>query len=377
MIFPTLSPRDEDLVRRSILQQEQCGGIDVKWWSADFAAPTGSFANYKGWNKLLTGRFLLNGARGLSRPMFFKLFPAGGSEIVLQDARILQSMLTHIKVLGGISTGDRSLLITEKIGSSNVDPIPLDDFLAQSTATVQPALMQIVKDITQQLAALGNPSPNQLPLNDLIWEHHDPDRLGDIFNHYSSNNAGLPVSPPEMIRMLSTLRQNQTVVRIEQRLCHGDLNPTNVALDISEDGIHAYIIDPSGMRATVNVWDFATLEITSLLHQEIPSGESLVRAWASLFSESIASPVDLHVDTHPPAIANTLMLVVEIRMRALQMTDPKIYALMLFDLALIQAGGLAFQSVNKIRNPADAVLLASQAARLLRLTAPEWIISPA
>jgi len=59
----------------------------------------------------------------------------------------------------------------------------------------------------------------------------------------------------------------------------------------------------------------------------------------------------------------------------LQISEEKIYALMLFDHALIQVGGIPFQSRNKIVNFGDGVLLAYFAGALLRRVAPEWFES--
>lgn len=375
-VFPTLGPRDEYLLRRAILEQGQCEGIDVKWWGAEFSPPTGAFAAYKGWNKVLMGRFLLSEAIGLSRPRFFKLFPSGGSRVVIDEARILQHKLPHIKVLSALSAGDRSLLVTEKIGSSNADPVPLNHFLGESPSIVQPGLAQIVHEIASQIVDLRTPTPNQLPLKQVLWQDHDENHLRRLFQEFRpSDEDETLIREFEPTQTFSILHRNETIVRITQCLCHGDLNATNVALDMPEGAIHAYVIDASGMRVGVNVWDLAMLEITSVLHQPASSVVRIVRACSRLFQNSVAPPSDLNFETDDPRVGNTLRFITEIRLAALKLAEPEVYALMLFDVALIQLGGLAFRSMNKIQNPAAAATLACLAAQLLHRVAPQWLNS--
>ena len=156
-------------------------------------------------------------------------------------------------------------------------------------------------------------------------------------------------------------------------MVHGDLNISNVALDCVGAEIHAYIIDASGIRKGLNVWDLAMLEVTALLHQPLEKNESLVKNSAALFVESVSSSGALDFTTGGRRARNTLRLIAEIRKQVLQMADPQIYALMLFDHALIQLGGLIFRSKNKITNPLDAVSLTAHAVNLLTAVAPEWM----
>ena len=76
--FPTITPREEDLMRRSVLQQPGTVGLDLNWWSARrFTAAANS------WTKVLMGRYLLKGGEGASRPKFFKLLPGTTAELPL------------------------------------------------------------------------------------------------------------------------------------------------------------------------------------------------------------------------------------------------------------------------------------------------------
>ena len=59
--YPTLSPRDEDLLRRSVLQQSGGIGADLNWWSAS-RCPEASSGNP--WTKVLMGRYLLDDGGG-------------------------------------------------------------------------------------------------------------------------------------------------------------------------------------------------------------------------------------------------------------------------------------------------------------------------
>jgi CheY-like chemotaxis protein len=43
--FPTISPREEDLLRRSALQQSGIIGLDLTWWTADVELPGLSFSS--------------------------------------------------------------------------------------------------------------------------------------------------------------------------------------------------------------------------------------------------------------------------------------------------------------------------------------------
>ena len=70
--YPTLTPRDEDLLRRSVLQQRGSIGVDLNWWLAT-RCPEAAGGGANPWTKVLMGRYLLNDGGGALRPKFFKL----------------------------------------------------------------------------------------------------------------------------------------------------------------------------------------------------------------------------------------------------------------------------------------------------------------
>jgi hypothetical protein len=170
------------------------------------------------------------------------------------------------------------------------------------------------------------------------------------------------------------LTNNSAGVWVQIRQCnHGDLHAKNVAIDTGVTPVRAFIIDTGSMTPAVNVRDLSLLEVTSLLFQIPREDVSLVRACDSFYGVTVEPPADLDLTTGPPQVRNTRALIAEIRRQALRMCDPQVYALSVFDNALIQLSGLAIQSArNKISDPFDAALLAAMSARWLQRIAPEW-----
>ncbi len=58
--FPTLSPREVDLLRRCVLTQGSCLGIDLRWWNAENGPSISRPPPYAGSTKVLMGRFVLD-----------------------------------------------------------------------------------------------------------------------------------------------------------------------------------------------------------------------------------------------------------------------------------------------------------------------------
>jgi len=369
--FPTLSPRDEDLLRRAVLTDGYCKGLDLRWWSAEYAPPFSGDAAFSGWTKTLMGAFLLDGGRGRSRPTFFKLAPNAGAQSVAAEAQLLQHKLSHIKVSTPTATGDRSLLITQKVGDDDGPPVSLVDFLGRPISEVKPRLSEVVREVAQQVRRLGDNSPDQLPIRRLLWPNHDPERIAAQWERWRgpdlASRLGLTYDP---VAMFAKLRGSEVLLRVGvQSALHGDLNPTNVALDVRSDSVHGYIFDSSGVRAGINFRDLAMLEVTSLLHLPFGTSENLVQACANLYQ------VRYLQRALPPAgmldrAANTWMLVSELRQNASECPNASVlaYAIMVFDHALIQLGGLSFAvSRNKIRYPDQAAEFAARAANWVEL----------
>lgn len=368
--YPTLSPREEDLLRRCMNEQPSCTGVDIKWWSAEYLRPTGSYATQMGWTKVLTGRFLF-GASGHSRPNFFKFDQADGYENIVGDIQVIKHKLAHVKVNGTLYSGDRSLLVTEKVGSRDDDPTPLGEYLLKTAHAVQPTIPKLVTEVVEQLRALGNVIEQRAIVGHLLWPHHDRARL---IEEWAANGGGelvrsLNVDP---IQLFDDLRADGSEHIMEmQSFLHGDLNISNVAIDCT-DPPAAYIFDPSGTLAGVRLRDLAMLEVSSLLHQTASKKDSLVAHCERFYQNGLLPPSDFEFASGSDLARNTAKLLAEIRRYVSSTRDPHIYALMVFDNALVQLGGLAFgRSQNKIQNPKDAALLAVYAARWLKALRPE------
>jgi CheY-like chemotaxis protein len=369
-VFPTLSPRDEDLLRRCVLAQEQRIGLDVAWWSA-------RHDRFSGWTKTLIGRFLLNEGRGYSLYTFFKLATNQGARTVFREAEVMEQKLKHVKVIGATTASDRSLLITQAAGSGVGPPLSLDEVLGRPAPEIQSSLPGIVTAVAEQVASLGDRTPDQVPVSQLLWPHHD---LGRIHNQWHRRGgkdvlSELGAETVEPVELFERLRSSETVVRYDRQSClHGDLNYTNIALDNHPGGgLVASIFDASGCQAGVSVRDLAMFEVTALLHQETAGEDCLARHCAGLYDQEVGAPAGLDFTRGTPQARNTLRLVAEIRKQVLRVDCPKLYALMVFDNALMQLAGLEFgSSSNKIRNPRDAALLVGLTARWLWCVAPEF-----
>ena len=87
--YPTLSPRDEDLLRRSVSQQSGGIGVDLDWWSATRCSDASAGPTANPWKKVLMGRYLLEDGIGASRPKFFKLLAGPDSRTVIDSAQKL------------------------------------------------------------------------------------------------------------------------------------------------------------------------------------------------------------------------------------------------------------------------------------------------
>src|SRR4051812_6144098 len=116
--FPTLSPREEDLLRRCVLSQQNCLGVDLEWWGAETGPSLSQPSPNAGPTKVLMGRFLLDDGLEHSRPTFFKFEPTGNSELVCRDVGILDQKLSHVKVKHSGQSCSRCLLATQSVTNS-------------------------------------------------------------------------------------------------------------------------------------------------------------------------------------------------------------------------------------------------------------------
>jgi hypothetical protein len=118
--------------------------------------------------------------------------------------------------------------------------------------------------------------------------------------------------------------------------------------------------------------DLAALEVSLALHEdhggateELLDSDAAVR----LFDGTAPRGDEALPGALAPGIKNTLALISAVRQEALAEAKEEIYAVLLMDQALIQLGGLAFDSTqNRIRRPLEAgrlvTLLAAWLTRL-------------
>jgi CheY-like chemotaxis protein len=358
-VFPTLSPREEYLLRLATLRDEQTSGLDLEWWSAQ---------NDRGgsWTKTLIGRFILDKARGFSLHSFFKFGESRWAETMFGDAQAMEQKLKHIKVQRQLLAGSRSLLITQAATSGGGAPRSLSDVLAMPTHQAAALLAGIAVDVADQVKRLGDTSPDERPAAELIWSHHDRANLEAQWQRRADNDTLAAANP---IDLFDRLRASRYVVRHDrQSMLHGDLNFTNIAVEFVSEKPLAFIFDGEGCAAGVNVADLATLEVTLLLQQDAEGREpEIVGHCKSLFGLP-AEPAGADLSR----AENTRLLVHAIREEALKVASLETYALMVFDKALIQLGGLGYQSTgNKIRSHADAARVAGFSAAWLLAVAPQ------
>jgi hypothetical protein len=158
-----------------------------------------------------------------------------------------------------------------------------------------------------------------------------------------------------------------------QSALDGDLNPTNVALDVSEGTVRGYIFDASGVSAGVNIRDLAMLEVTSQLHLPVGAASNVVTAMCGLYETADFVPAGSQPTGLSERGQNTRSLIAGLRRAAAAYPDAPevVYAISVFDHALIQLGGLDFAvSRNKIRDPEHAAELAARAAHWIEMVCP-------
>ena len=370
-VYPTLSPREEDLLRRSICSQENAIGVELTWWSA-------TTMPWSGWTKTLVGRFFLRQGRTHSLNLFFKLATAEGAENISRDARIAGLTLQHVKVIGSVLSHSRSLLITQSAGITSNLPLSLNDIFGRPPAQVAPSLAGMATALTQQIGAFGSSTPDQHPAARLLWTGHSRDRIAGQWKRRNGEAAltSLGENGADPVSLFDRLLQSSTFIRYErQDARHGDLNFSNVAVEENADGhLSAWVFDVAGGGGGANVRDLATLEITALLHQSPCNEGSVVGQCLGLFIGILAANRDYGSLPTDPRGQNTQRFIIELRDQALKRTTPDVYAILLFDEALMQLGGLEFgSSYNKIHHPPDSAYLAALVAGFVTRTAAHLI----
>lgn len=353
---PPLTPREEDLIRRSGLSNETNKGVDLTWWSAE-RKDRGAEVETPQWVKVLQGRCVLDGEDGMSRHRFFKLESVENGEQAHKSALRMQNKLPHIRVLGFHKSSTRSLLVTEKAGLSDEPPISLNTFLQLDTEDILPSVPRLAHEIADQLRRCDQPQREPRLISELLWEHHTPESLDAAWGKFCVDVTGDDISPSSLWRMI---RSSEERIWVDVRACqHGDLHLGNVSLDFN-DGVapQAFIFDAGSMSRTVCGRDLARLEVSLLLHQKYQGSKSLVSACVSLYDGSAVDGKDSTSDELRPHHRNTHEMIKAIRREALTELEGRIYCLLLLDEILTQLGSLAFgTSQNKITRAYDAVEL--------------------
>jgi hypothetical protein len=239
--YPILAPRDEDLSRRSVLQQHGGIGVDLKWWSAtrfQVGAPVGT----NPWTKVLVGRYLLDEGGGASRPKFFKLLAGADSHNVIQSARRIEQKLTHIKITSTVVSKRTGLIVTEKVGAQDERPKPLGEIF---TTVDRKGAFEIAGQIVVQVHQLGELLDDSKPLKSLLWPAHDEQTLRDQWKDLGQRlPADVPAIDP--VELYLELHQSDQKQRFRERpIVHGDLHMNNVALDSTPRGHDASFLMPA------------------------------------------------------------------------------------------------------------------------------------
>ena len=366
-VFPTVSPREEDLIRRVVCQQADAIGVDLTWWSA-------TSNPWSGWTKTLVGRFFVLRGRTYSQNHFFKLATADGAENVISNARSAGLTHQHVKVAGAVLSHSRSLLVTQSAGKTTSLPCSLNDVFAHAPSRLAASVPQMAAAVAEQVAAFGASTPDQHPVSQLLWRSHSRERIAGQWKRRNGTVAleVLRDDGANPLEIFDRLMASAAIVRYErQEARHGDLNFSNVAVEeTGEDQFNAWVFDVAAGVAGANVRDIATLEVTALLHQSPCDAGPLAEQCRCLFAGALAADSS-HDCTFPSARGgNTHRFILELREQALRRASPDVYAILLFDEALMQLGGLDFgSSYNKIHHPPDSAYLAALAAGLVLRTA--------
>jgi CheY-like chemotaxis protein len=283
--YPTLTPRDEDLLRRSVLQQHGGIGVDLNWWSAT-RCPEGARVGANPWTKVLMGRYLLDEGGGASRPKFFKLLAGADSHSVIESARRIEQKLTHIKITSTVISKSTGLIVTEKVGAQDERPKPLGEIFA--TIDRKDAF-EIAGQIVSQVHQLGELLDDSKALKSLLWPAHDEQTLRDQWKDLQQRLSA-DVSAVDPVELYLELRRSDHKLRLRERqIVHGDLHINNVALDSTPRGLEAYIFDAGVSRRSTAGRDLAVLEVSGLLHQRLDV-DTLIQVCSVIYDA--AKPLD-------------------------------------------------------------------------------------
>lgn len=341
LTWPTLTLREDDLLRRFGLSSETYACADLRWWSAE-RKDRGSES--LSWSKVLWGHFWMREQEAQSRNFFFKFESRENGDRSYTAAKRLESTLQHVQVMGHFVSSSRSLIVTAQ--ATHGPPVSLSKLLRRPTDQVVPHLVRIADDIASQLAQLGAASKEPKAPRELLWPHHRPQisSYDRVYRQFSSDEEWLPSKVLDEVEAMSAQQW------VSWRTCqHGDLHLGNISLDESADSIRAYLIDPGWMEPDACGKDLASLELALVLHQDLTESSIAAKVLHLFGGPRNEEPFD-----NDP-LRNTTSLMALLRERALQETDLAVYSLLLLDQALMQLGSLVHGvTANKIIRPLDA-----------------------
>jgi CheY-like chemotaxis protein len=357
--YPTLNPREEDLLRRSVLQQSGGIGADLNWWSASRSPQASAGTTSNPWTKVLMGRYLLDDGGGASRPKFFKLLAGPDSRSAIDSARKIEQKLTHIKLTSSVVSRSTGLIVTEKVGAQDARPNPLGEIFQKINPV---SAFEISGQIVGQVQQLGELLDDSKPLKSLLWPAHDETNLTDQWRAVQQLLPdNLPVSDP--LALYAELRQGEEKVRLRvQPIVHGDLHINNVALDDTPKGPEAYIFDAGVIRRSAAGRDIAVLEVSILLHQHL-APEIFKNICALIYDAAKPLDADTLASVDDPKAQNIIEFIRGLREGVKTWNQPEVYALLVFDFVLIQLGGLMFgTSGNRLVDSGAVGILSAYAA---------------
>jgi CheY-like chemotaxis protein len=368
--FPTLSPREDDLLRRCILQQPPAIGVDVRWWSAERGPSLGMPTSGSGQTKVLMGQYLLDDGMERSIPTFFKFENALNAPYVARGASILSQKLGHVTIQGVFASRQRSLLVTRSVTNRGV-PISLTEYLHGPSDIVASNVPKLLSHVAAQLDQLGSLRDDSCRIEDLLWKHLDHSAIERILKrHESAVPDGRGRSPIDVWDLIQASEIKHWVGR---RTCvHGDLNATNIAIDATDRDLpQAYIFDAGNTASDCEFRDLANIEVTSILFNAIGDDEDLVARCQEFYGNEFL-PHNVSTKDASTFARNVQTLISSLRMRVTSQQERAIYAVCVFDAAMRQLSGIAFQSSpNKVKNPVHACRLTEWAGRWLVSVAPE------
>jgi CheY-like chemotaxis protein len=340
--WPGLTARDEDLVRRAVLSQE-ADAVDLSWWSA-----TRRFGG--GWAKVLWGRFV-DPRDGAGKPHFFKLEPADDGTYSARSTRRLAHKLAHVQVTARLTSKARALLVTPKAGPSGDRPLSFAEALAEADLDAE----DVAREVASQLGRFQVSAKTQVPRRALLTSLPGWDRAASLDRVVRRWGLGPGRGhPAELLKRLD----GGDMIWVRRRQSHGDLHTGNVSFDRQGPLLLPYIIDAGALKEDVCGRDLATLEVSVLLHEDIP-----LEVAAPLYDGSGRSLSEAGLAV---SHRNAVRVLSALRAQALAECDLADYAVLLLDAALMQLGGLDFGSAgNRIRRPLDALALAARLA--------EWV----